>query len=149
MDYLSSEKLDWEQMQQERQAVLRTRETGSEVNLEEAVEFHSTLPPSKNFARRMGGGESPGDYPDAAPSRSGRSEKPPGAAPVSWPAKGKRICCPQLLIPIPAKTAMKRQRKVWTRAAKVGRSLLNGFPCCQSRSEELPDAGQGALLRCR
>ena len=31
MDYLSSEKLDWEQMQQERQAVMRTWETGREL----------------------------------------------------------------------------------------------------------------------
>jgi glutamate mutase epsilon subunit len=39
VDYLSSDRLDWEEMQKERQAVLAAWQTGREVDLAEAVDL--------------------------------------------------------------------------------------------------------------
>ncbi|MGI6147808.1 MAG: methylaspartate mutase subunit E [Firmicutes bacterium] len=127
MDYLSSEKLDWEQMQQERQAVLRTWETGREVNLEEAVEFHSTLPPSKNFARRMGEAKARGIT--LTQPRAGVADLRSHLELLQYLAsEGEADLLPTTIDSYTRQNRYEEAEKGLDESRKVGRSLLNGFP---------------------
>ena len=45
--------LDWNELQEERKAVLAGWPTGQDVDLDEAVQFHSRLPQELNFGTRL------------------------------------------------------------------------------------------------
>ena len=50
---IRNKRLSDEDFTRERKEVLATWPTGSEVDLDEAVDFHKSLPPHKNFARKL------------------------------------------------------------------------------------------------
>ncbi len=57
---LTVRKLDDEEFQRQRQAVLGQWETGKDVNFEEAVAYHKALPKSKIFAEKLAEGKAKG-----------------------------------------------------------------------------------------
>ena len=48
-----NKRLNDEEFLRERKQVLATWKTGAEVDLEEAIDFHKSLPPHKNFALKL------------------------------------------------------------------------------------------------
>ena len=48
---LTHDKLDWNELQEERQQVLVSWPTGQDVDVDEAVAFHKQLPADLNFAQ--------------------------------------------------------------------------------------------------
>jgi methylaspartate mutase epsilon subunit len=50
---IRNKKLSEEEFRSERQDVLSQWPTGQEVKLEESIEFHKSLPPEKNYARKL------------------------------------------------------------------------------------------------
>jgi methylaspartate mutase epsilon subunit len=111
----------------ERQAILATWHTGAEVDIDEAVAYHHTLPPAKNFARVI-----------AEAHQDGRT--------LAWPRTGKALLQEHIndlneiqkvggaeLSASTADSYTRTQRYDRATAAteeseKVGRSLLNGVP---------------------
>ena len=52
-EQVSHNKLEWKELNEEREAVLAGWPTGQEVDLEEAFQFHLKLAPELNFAKRL------------------------------------------------------------------------------------------------
>ena len=52
-EQITHDRLDWDELQEERTAVLASWPTGKEVDLDEAVEYHRKMPQELNFGMRL------------------------------------------------------------------------------------------------
>jgi len=127
VEFLSHEKLDWEEMQKERRAVLSTWPTGSEVDLAEAVQFHLALPGEKSFALRLR--KAKADGATLTQPRAGVADLKGHLELLQYLAKeGEADLLPTTIDSYTRQNRYEEAQKGLEESRRVGRSLLNGFP---------------------
>lgn len=127
VNYLSSDKLDWQEMQKERQTVLATWETGREVDLDEAVQFHLSLPREKNFAVRLR--QAKDQKLTLTQPRAGVADLKSHLELLTYlAAEGEADLLPTTIDSYTRQNRYEEAQKGLDESRKLGRSLLNGFP---------------------
>ena len=126
-EQLSSTKLDWDVLQEERQAVLASWETGNEVDLEEAVQFHHELPPEKNFARKLTQAKNAGLT--LAQPRAGVADLRSHVELLRYlSTEGEADLLPTTIDSYTRQNRYEEAQRGLDESRREGRSLLNGFP---------------------
>ncbi len=126
-EQLSSAKLDWHVLQEERQAVLASWETGSEVDLDEAVQFHRELPLEKNFARKLTKAKEAGIT--LAQPRAGVADLRSHLELLQYlSTEGEADLLPTTIDSYTRQNRYEEAQRGLDESRKEGRSLLNGFP---------------------
>lgn len=107
---LTHDKLDWNELKEERAQVLASWPTGREVDLDEALEFHRKLPAELNFAKRLLQAKAEGKT--LAQPRAGVADLTATCSCSSiCRMKAKQTSCRQPLTPIPGRIAMRKPRR--------------------------------------
>lgn len=143
VEHLSSRKLHWEELQEERLAVLAGWETGRDVDLDEAVQYHRALPLEKNFARRLMQAKEEGIT--LAQPRAGVADLRSHLELLQYlTTDGGADLLPTTIDSYTRQNRYQEAERGLDESRKLGRSLLNGFPAvnhgvanCRTLVEEL------------
>lgn len=140
-EQLSSTKLDWDVLQEERQAVLASWETGNEVDLEEAVQFHHELPPEKNFARKLTQAKNAGLT--LAQPRAGVADLRSHVELLRYlSTEGEADLLPTTIDSYTRQNRYEEAQRGLDESRREGRSLLNGFPAVNHGVAKLPHSNR-------
>lgn len=124
---LNHEKLDWNQLTEEREQVLASWPTGQEVDLAEAVAFHSKLNPELNFARCLSRAKAAGKT--LAQPRAGVADLNSHLELLLFlQDKGEADLLPTTIDSYTRQNRYEEAEKALAESIREGRSLLNGFP---------------------
>ncbi len=124
---LNHEKLDWNQLTEEREEVLASWPTGQEVDLAEAVAFHSKLNPELNFARCLSRAKAAGKT--LAQPRAGVADLNSHLELLLFlQDKGEADLLPTTIDSYTRQNRYEEAEKALAESIREGRSLLNGFP---------------------
>ena len=124
---LNHEKLDWNQLTEEREQVLASWPTGQEVDLAEAVAFHSKLNPELNFARGLSRAKAAGKT--LAQPRAGVADLNSHLELLLFlQDKGEADLLPTTIDSYTRQNRYEEAEKALAESIREGRSLLNGFP---------------------
>lgn len=124
---ITHDKLNWNQMEEERETVLAGWVTGAEVDLNEAIEFHSGLPAHLNFSAQL-----------MEAQRNGRTLAQPRAGVADLGShlelllflqdEGGADLLPTTIDSYTRQNRYEEAERGLEESISEGRSLLNGFP---------------------
>lgn len=124
---LSARRLHDDELAAERRKVLATWETGREVDLDEAVAFHASLPPLANQPRRLAKAAADGDL--LTEPRAGVAVLEDHIALLSYLRdEGRADILPSSVDSYTRNLRFAQAREAVEESRRAGRSLLNGFP---------------------
>lgn len=95
-----------------RKEVLATWPTGSEVDLDEAIAYHKSLPEHKVFSNKLNKAKKEGVTLIQPRAGVGLIEKSPSSCSSTCRMPARRTCCRPPSTPIPVRTSMKTALKV-------------------------------------
>ncbi len=120
-------KLDWEQLQQEREVVLSAWNTGKEVDLDEAIRFHKSLPDEQNFGHRLVKAKEQGIT--LAQPRAGVADLQNHIELLQYlQDEGGADLLPTTIDSYTRQNRYEEAQQGLEESRREGRSLLNGFP---------------------
>lgn len=124
-----NKKLTQEEFLQEREEVLATWKTGSDpqLNLDEAVKFLKTVPDEKNFAVKLANAKKNGSRTLVQP-RAGVAVIEKHIELLQYLEKAGADFLPSTIDSYTRQNRYAEGEKAIEESAKIGRSLLNGFP---------------------
>lgn len=127
MQHLTHEKLDWNELQDERLQVLASWPTGQEVDLEEAFQFHRNLPEVLNFGKRLVQAKEAGQT--LAQPRAGVADLKSHLDLLLYlQEEGGADLLPTTIDSYTRQNRYEEAEKGLAESVQEGRSLLNGFP---------------------
>ena len=126
-EQVSHNKLEWKELNEEREAVLAGWPTGQEVDLEEAFQFHLKLAPELNFAKRLIQAKQQGHT--LAQPRAGVAELNKHLELLLFlQNEGGADLLPTTIDSYTRQNRYEEAEKGLAESVLEGRSLLNGFP---------------------
>ncbi len=124
---ISGEKLDWEQMEEDRREVLKQWPTGQEVNLEEAIKFQQHLPEERRMAAVLG--KARADKRTLIQPRAGVALVDEHIALLKYlQDEGEADLLPTTIDSYTRQNRYQEAEQGIMESKNQGRSLLNGFP---------------------
>ena len=124
---LTHDKLDWNELKEERARVLASWPTGREVDLDEALEFHRKLPAELNFAKRLLQAKAEGKT--LAQPRAGVADLNSHLQLLLYlQDEGETDLLPTTIDSYTRQNRYEEAEKALLESVREGRSLLNGFP---------------------
>ncbi len=120
-------KLDWDELQEERQEVLASWPTGQDVDLEQAIQFHKQLPEELNFAKCLTQAKAKGRT--LAQPRAGVADLNSHLELLLYLQDvGEADLLPTTIDSYTRQNRYEEAEKALAESVREGRSLLNGFP---------------------
>lgn len=124
---ITHNKLDWQELEGEREEVLAGWVTGQEVDLEDAFRFHKALPPHLNFGVRMAQAKEEGVT--LAQPRAGVADLASHTKLLKYlQDEGGADLLPTTIDSYTRQNRYEEAEKGLEESVREGRSLLNGFP---------------------
>lgn len=124
---ITHDKLDWQKMEEERSEVLAAWITGQEVDLQEAIQYHQTLPAKSNFGIRLAEAKAEGRT--LAQPRAGVAELASHMELLLYlQNEGGADLLPTTIDSYTRQNRYEEAEKGLEESVREGRSLLNGFP---------------------
>lgn len=124
---LTHDKLDWNELQEERQQVLVSWPTGQDVDVDEAVAFHKQLPADLNFAQCLSRAKTEGRT--LAQPRAGVADLNSHLQLLLYlQDEGEADLLPTTIDSYTRQNRYEEAEKALAESVREGRSLLNGFP---------------------
>lgn len=124
---ITHDKLCWQEMEEERREVLAAWVTGQEVDLEEAIQYHQSLPAKSNFGTRLAKAKAEGRT--LAQPRAGVAELASHLELLLYlQNEGGADLLPTTIDSYTRQNRYEEAEKGLEESVREGRSLLNGFP---------------------